>query len=126
MMRLNVCTLAVATPSIVIVWFRDVATVRLSTRPYVTARLPSRYAATETPVAVVWPWFEIRAYTVKGWFCRTVIAGLAGATVRSGPVRTWTARDTVTDFVLLPALIAGYGSKSTPPGPVVAPKVTIS
>src|SRR5256885_2198167 len=53
-------------------------------------------------------------------------AGIAGATVRSGPVRTWTARDTVTDFVLLPALIAGYGSKSTPPGPVVAPKVTIS
>src|SRR5437899_8432605 len=108
------------------VWCGDLATLRLSTRPYVTARLPSRYAATETPVAVVWPWFEIRAYTVKGWFCRTVIAGLAGATVRSGAVRTWTARDSVTDCLLLPELIAGYGSKSTPHGPVVAPKVTIS
>src|SRR5437870_8374423 len=109
-----------------IVCFRDVGTGRLSARPYVTARLPSRYAATETPVAVVWPWFEIKAYTVKGWFWRTVIVGLAGATVRSGPVRTWTARPTLTNFVLLAALIAGYGSKSTPLGPVAAPKATVS
>src|SRR2546428_10529561 len=116
----------VATPRIVIVWFRDVATVRPSTRPYVTARFPSRYAATETPVAVVWPWLEIKAETVKGWFCRTVIVGLAGATVRSGPVRTWTARPTLTDVVVLAAPLVGYGSEFTPPGPVVAPKVTVS
>src|SRR2546427_500271 len=115
---------------IVEVFARTVAPLRSSmfkTTPPMPFEPESRtYPVTETPVAVVWPWFEIRAYTVKGWFCRTVIAGLAGATVRSGPVRTWTARDTVTDFVLLPALIAGYGSKSAPPGPVVAPKVTIS
>src|SRR5881397_2390927 len=102
----------------------------LQNEPFTAYALISNQGqATATAVrvgAVVCPWFEIRAYAVKGWFCRTVIVALAGATVRSGPVRTWTGRDTETCFVLLSAVIAGYGSKSTPPGPVVAPKATVS
>src|SRR2546425_12646721 len=113
-------------PAEYLVWFRGVPTRRPFTRATSLARFPSRQAPTETAVAVVCPWFEIRAYAVKGWFCRTVIVALAGCTVRSGPVRTWMGRDTMTCFVLSSALIAGYGLKPTPPGPVVAPKAIVS
>src|SRR5438093_956095 len=36
----------------------------------------------------------------------------------------WTVKVMLAE--LLPAVIAGYGSKSPPPGPVVAPKATVS
>src|SRR2546422_302158 len=121
---------------------RTVAPLRSSianTTPPMPFELESRtYPVTLTafPETTDWPLVGVRiavnpagggwTFKVKGWFCRTVIVGLAGATVRSGPVRTWTARPTLTDFVLLSALIAGYGSKSTAPGPVVAAKATVS
>src|SRR2546429_472431 len=80
----------------------------------------------ELPETTDWPLDGVRIAVNPaggGW---TVIVALPGWTVRSGPVRTWMGRDTETCFVLSSAVIAGYGSKLTPPGPVVAPKATVS